>query len=221
MIQVQNVSQEFMVGNSLHLALDNISFSAEAQDIVAIMGPSGSGKSTLLNIIGGLLTPTKGHVSINGVNISSLSDNEVSSLRSKLIGFVFQNFNLIPVFTAFENVEYPLLLQDVPQKERQERVMYILGQVGLEKYAKSLPNHMSGGQQQRVAIARALITKPKVLLGDEPTANLDEKTAREVLELMLQLNREIGASLIFSTHDNRVANVASRVCELHSGVMRS
>lgn len=210
-----------MVGNSLHLALDNISFSAEAQDIVAIMGPSGSGKSTLLNIIGGLLTPTKGHVSINGVNISSLSDNEVSSLRSKLIGFVFQNFNLIPVFTAFENVEYPLLLQDVPQKERQERVMYILGQVGLEKYAKSLPNHMSGGQQQRVAIARALITKPKVLLGDEPTANLDEKTAREVLELMLQLNREIGASLIFSTHDNRVANVASRVCELHSGVMRS
>ena len=221
MIRVHDVSQEFMVGNSLHLALDNISFSAAASEIVAIMGPSGSGKSTLLNIMGGLLTPTRGYVAINDVNISKLSDNEVSALRSRLIGFVFQNFNLIPVFTAFENVEYPLLLQDVSPKERQDRVMDILAKVGLEKYAKSLPNHMSGGQQQRVAIARALIARPKVLLGDEPTANLDEKTAREVLELMLQLNREIGASLIFSTHDQRVADVASRVCELHSGVMRS
>ena len=121
------------MGNSLHLALDNISFSAAASEIVAIMGPSGSGKSTLLNIMGGLLTPTRGYVAINDVNISKLSDNEVSALRSRLIGFVFQNFNLIPVFTAFENVEYPLLLQDVSPKERQDRVMDILAKVGLEK----------------------------------------------------------------------------------------
>lgn len=219
MIRVHDVSQEFMVGNSLHMALSDISFSAAPKDIVAIMGPSGSGKSTLLNIIGGILTPTRGYVTINDVNISTLTDNEVSALRSKLIGFVFQSFNLIPVFTAYENVEYPLLLQNVPPKERNERVLDILSRVGLEKFVKSLPSHMSGGQQQRVAVARALIAKPKVLLGDEPTANLDERTANEVLDLMLKLNQEIGASLIFSTHDKRVANVASRVCELHSGVM--
>lgn len=210
-----------MMGNSVHLALDNISFSAGPGDIVAVMGPSGSGKSTLLNIIGGLLTPTHGHVSINGVNTSSLNDNQVSALRSKLIGFVFQNFNLVPVLTAFENVEYPLLLQKVPAGERRERVKELLARVGLEKFAGNLPNHMSGGQQQRVAVARALITKPKLLLGDEPTANLDERTANEVIDLMLQLNADIGACLIFSTHDKRVADASSRVCELHGGVMRS
>lgn len=221
MIHVHNVSQQFMVGNSLHMALTDITFSSAPKDIVAIMGPSGSGKSTLLNIIGGLLTPTKGYVTINDVNISTLSDNDVSQLRSKLIGFVFQSFNLIPVLTAYENVEYPLLLQGVAPKDRKDRVLSILQRVGLEKFATSIPSRMSGGQQQRVAVARALITNPKVLLGDEPTANLDERTANEVLDLMLQLNQEIGASLIFSTHDKRVAQMASRVCELHGGVMQA
>ena len=203
------------------MALTDISFSAAPKEIVAIMGASGSGKSTLLNIIGGLLTPTKGHVSINNVNISTLSDDDASVLRSKVIGFVFQSFNLIPVFTAYENVEYPLLLQDVPPKERNERVKDILHKVGLEKFTKSIPSRMSGGQQQRVAVARALVTHPKVLLGDEPTANLDERTANEVLDLMLQLNQDIGASLIFCTHDKRVAAVAARVCVLQDGVMQA
>lgn len=221
MISVHNVSQEFMVGNSQHTALKNISFSANPKDIIAIMGPSGSGKSTLLNIIGGLLTPTEGYVTMNDVNITTLNDDEVSALRSRMVGFVFQSFNLIPVLTAFENVEYPLLLQGISPKERKERVLALLDRVGLAQFVKNLPNQMSGGQQQRVAIARALITKPKVLLGDEPTANLDERTANEVLDLMLQLNQEIGASLIFSTHDARVAKVASQVRELHSGVMSS
>lgn len=221
MIHVHNVSQEFIVGSSVHMALTDISFTAAPKDIIAIMGPSGSGKSTLLNIIGGLLTPTKGHVTINDVNISTLSDNEASALRSQLIGFVFQSFNLIPVLTAYSNVEYPLLLQDVSPKERKERVLDILHKVGLEKFVNNIPSRMSGGQQQRVAVARALITRPKVLLGDEPTANLDERTANEVLDLMLQLNQDIGACLIFSTHDKRVAKTASRVCELHSGVMAS
>lgn len=221
MIQVHEVSQEFMVGNSVHLALQNITFAAASGDIVAIMGPSGSGKSTLLNIIGGLLTPTRGSVSINGVKVSSLNDNEASALRRKLIGFVFQNFNLIPVLSAYANVEYPLLLQERPPRERRERVMDLLQKVGLEKYAKSLPSQMSGGQQQRIAIARALISNPKVLLGDEPTANLDERTAREVIDLMLRLNVDLGACLIFSTHDQRVADVASRVCRLHNGAMDS
>ncbi len=210
-----------MVGNSVHLALQNITFAAASGDIVAIMGPSGSGKSTLLNIIGGLLTPTRGSVSINGVKVSSLNDNEASALRRKLIGFVFQNFNLIPVLSAYANVEYPLLLQERPPRERRERVMDLLQKVGLEKYAKSLPSQMSGGQQQRIAIARALISNPKVLLGDEPTANLDERTAREVIDLMLRLNVDLGACLIFSTHDQRVADVASRVCRLHNGAMDS
>jgi len=210
-----------MVGNSIHMALTDITFSTAPKEIIAIMGASGSGKSTLLNIMGGLLTPTKGHVSINNVNVSTLSDDDASALRSKVIGFVFQSFNLVPVFTAYENVEYPLLLQDVPPKERKDRVHDLLHKVGLEKFAKSIPSRMSGGQQQRVAVARALVTHPKVLLGDEPTANLDERTASEVLDLMLQLNQDIGASLVFSTHDKRVAAVASRVCELQGGVMQA
>ena len=221
MIHVHNVSQEFTVGNSIHMALTDITFSTAPKEIIAIMGASGSGKSTLLNIIGGLLTPTRGHVSINNVNVSTLSDDDASALRSKVIGFVFQSFNLVPVFTAYENVEYPLLLQDVPPKERKDRVHDLLRKVGLEKFAKSIPSRMSGGQQQRVAVARALVTHPKVLLGDEPTANLDERTASEVLDLMLQLNQDIGASLVFSTHDKRVAAVASRVCELQGGVMQA
>lgn len=199
-------------------ALQNISLCFGSDEFVAIVGPSGSGKTTLLNLIGGLDCPTEGVVSINHVNISLIPDYQLTMLRNKTIGFIFQNFNLIPILTAFENVEYPLLMNsDVPKKERRERVQIALEQVGLTKYQNHRPNQLSGGQRQRIAIARALVVEPNVVLADEPTANLDSKTGEAIIELMLQLHQKKHCTFIFSTHDFKIMRHAKKLIHLEDG----
>lgn len=221
MIELRGVCQKFRVGNSLRVALNEISLSIAQGEIVSLMGPSGSGKSTLLNIIGGLLTPTKGSVLINGQEISELSDRQRSLLRSRTIGFVFQHFNLIPVLSAFKNVEYPLLLLGTKAAQRRQMVDSILEQVGLKHFVHYMPSHLSGGQQQRVAIARAIVSKPQIVICDEPTANLDTATANEIIDLMLQLNKELSATLLFSTHDNKIKSISNCVYRLCDGGVAS
>ena len=185
---------------------------------MALAGPSGSGKSTLLNLIGCIDTPTTGSILIGGQDIRGKTPDELADLRLNTLGFVFQTFNLLPVLSAWENVEYPLLQQrDVAKKSRQERVQHYLNVVGLESYAHHRPNELSGGQRQRVAIARALATRPSIVLADEPTANLDHKTGEGILRLMKDLNQEEGTTFIFSTHDARVMEMADRVIELADG----
>lgn len=187
----------------------------------AIVGPSGSGKSTLLNLIGGLDNATDGSVIINDTDMSKLSDNELIEFRLKNIGFVFQAYNLIPVLTAKENVEFIMLLQNRSEKEREERAKSLLAAVGLEEYYDKRPNKLSGGQQQRVAVARALASKPQFVLADEPTANLDSSSANNLLDIMERLNKEENITFIFSTHDDRVVKRARRVINLEDGLIAS
>lgn len=187
----------------------------------AIVGPSGSGKSTLLNLIGGLDQATEGSVVINSTDMSTLSDNELIEFRLKNIGFVFQAYNLIPVLTAKENVEFIMLLQNRDEKEREERAKSLLAAVGLEEYYDKRPNKLSGGQQQRVAVARALASKPQFVLADEPTANLDSSSANNLLDIMERLNEEENITFIFSTHDDRVVQRARRVINLEDGLIAS
>jgi putative ABC transport system ATP-binding protein len=185
---------------------------------IAIAGPSGSGKSTLLNIIGLIDAPTSGRLLIDGRDVSGRSPDELSELRARTIGFVFQTFNLLPVLTAEENVEFPLLqFGDLTSKERRERVNQYLELVKLARYAKHRPNQLSGGQRQRVAIARALATHPRLVLADEPTANLDHRTGTRILRLMRKINRNYGTTFIFSTHDPRVLEMADRRVDLEDG----
>jgi len=187
----------------------------------AIVGPSGSGKSTLLNLIGGLDKATDGSVVINNTDMSKLSDNELIEFRLKNIGFVFQAYNLIPVLTAKENVEFIMLLQNKSEKERTDRAQSLLAAVGLEDYYNKRPNKLSGGQQQRVAVARALASKPQFVLADEPTANLDSTSANNLLDIMERLNKEENITFIFSTHDDRVVKRARRVINLEDGLIAS
>jgi putative ABC transport system ATP-binding protein len=185
---------------------------------LAIAGPSGSGKSTLLNIIGCIDTATSGRVIIDGHDVSNRTPDELADLRARTIGFIFQTFNLLPVLSAEENVEYPLLqMPELSRKERAERVSHYLGVVGLKKYASHRPNQLSGGQRQRVAIARALATHSKIVLADEPTANLDSKTGTSILKLMRDINRESGTTFVFSTHDRKVMNMADRLVRIADG----
>jgi putative ABC transport system ATP-binding protein len=186
-------------------------------EFVALRGPSGSGKTTVLNMIGGLDRPTSGKVLVNGLDIGTLSDSALIDFRLKNIGFVFQSYNLIPVFTARENIEFTMLLQGRPQVERDARVAELLREVGLEDKADKRPGELSGGQQQRVAVARALAPKPQFILADEPTANLDSKSAGNLLDIMLRLNQEEHITFIFSTHDPRVIERARRVITLEDG----
>ncbi|MEM2623541.1 MAG: ABC transporter ATP-binding protein, partial [Archaeoglobaceae archaeon] len=171
-------------------ALNGVTMKIESGEFVAIMGPSGSGKSTLLHLIGCLDKPTKGEVVINGVQTSKLSDNELTKLRRDAIGFIFQQYNLVPTLTAVENVELPMIFKGVPKEERRKKALKLLSQVGIEEIANRKPNEISGGQQQRVAIARAMANDPKILLCDEPTGNLDSKTGRQVMEIIKRLNEE-------------------------------
>lgn len=217
MIETKDLHKDYRIGKVLFPALRGINIKIAEGEFTAIAGPSGSGKTTLLNIIGCLDTPTKGDVAINGRLISALNAREKADLRKNEIGFIFQTFNLIPVLTAFENVELPLLLLDKDAGRRRERVVSILDEVGLGDFVNRRPNEMSGGQQQRVAIARALVKQPSMVLADEPTANLDSTTAREILSLMQVLNDKHKATFIFSTHDQLVMEFARRVIRLRDG----
>ena len=198
-------------------ALRGIDFSMESGEFTAIFGPSGSGKTTLLNILGGLDHPSQGRVWLEDKELTSLKQGELSRLRLFKIGFVFQSYNLIPVLTALENVEYVLLLQRVPKKERIERAQRLLEELGLGDLIHKRPTEMSGGQQQRVAVARAIVHYPKLVLADEPTANLDSKTAGDLMDLMRRLNQERGITFLFSTHDKLVMERARRLVELRDG----
>ena len=212
---VKDVSKTYPLGTQTVTALAGVSMSVEEGEFLAVAGPSGSGKTTLLNLIGCLDTPTSGEVEIDGERVSTLSAGRRADLRARKLGFIFQTFNLIPVLTAWENVEYPLLLTH--RRGDGGRVRAALEQVGLGDRARHRPPELSGGQQQRVAIARALVTEPALVLADEPTANLDSKTGHEIVELMRRLNRERRTTFVFSTHDPRIMNVADRVVEIRDG----
>jgi putative ABC transport system ATP-binding protein len=198
-------------------AVNDVSIQIEEGEFTAIVGPSGSGKTTLLNIIGGLDPATSGSVLVDGVDISKLSNNQLIDFRLENIGFVFQAYNLIPVLTAKENVEFIMLLQKRPKEEREKRVNELLNAVGLGDRIDTRPNKMSGGQQQRVAVARALASKPKFVLADEPTANLDSHSTATLLDIMADLNQKEGITFVFSTHDQRVIDRARRVITLEDG----
>ena len=198
-------------------ALNRIDLTIQSGEFTALVGPSGSGKTTFLNIISGLDTPTDGKVWLAGKVLSEMTGNELSDFRRDNIGFIFQAYNLIPVLTVEENVEYIMLLAGVPKAERHERVIAMLETVGLKGVANRMPTQLSGGQQQRVAIARAMVSEPQIILADEPTANLDSKTGADLLEMMRQLNVETGMTFIFSTHDPMVMEAASRMITLRDG----
>lgn len=200
-------------------ALNGVHLRIAEGEFTAIVGPSGSGKSTLLNIIGGLDKPTSGSLLVGGVDISTLSDNELIDFRLHNIGFVFQAYNLIPVLTAKENVAFIMLLQKKSKQERDQRAEELLTHVGLGDRMNNRPAELSGGQQQRVAVARALASRPRFILADEPTANLDSKSTQNLLDLMAQMNREEGVTFVFSTHDQRVIDKAHRVITLEDGII--
>ncbi|MGD9899068.1 MAG: ABC transporter ATP-binding protein [Calditrichaceae bacterium] len=202
-------------------AVRNIGLNFEAKEFTAIVGPSGSGKTTLLNLIGGLDKPTKGKVIIDGVDISTMKSGELVNYRLHHIGFVFQAYNLIPVFNARENVEFIMLLQRIPKEERDRRALELLDAVGLSDRTDARPSQLSGGQQQRVAVARALASRPSFVLADEPTANLDSESAESLLDLMEELNQTSGMTFLFSTHDARVIKRAHRVITLRDGAIFS
>jgi putative ABC transport system ATP-binding protein len=217
-VSVEDVSKHYALGKQTVTALQHVSMSVAKGEFMALAGPSGSGKSTLLNMIGCIDTPSSGRISIEGNDVSGKTPDELADLRLNTLGFVFQTFNLLPVLSAWENVEYPLLQKrDLDKAERHKRIEHYLEVVGLEQHAHHRPNELSGGQRQRVAIARALATHPKIVLADEPTANLDHKTGEDILRLMKQLNHEEGTTFIFSTHDARVMEMADRVIELADG----
>jgi putative ABC transport system ATP-binding protein len=221
LVRVENVSKEYLLGEQKVEALRGVSLSIEEGVFLAIAGPSGSGKSTLLNLIGCIDTPTSGRVLIDGEDVSGKTPDQLADLRARTIGFVFQTFNLLPVLSAAENVEYPLLQRpELTQAEREERVAHFLKVVQLSKYARHRPSQLSGGQRQRVAIARALATKPKLVLADEPTANLDHKTGDGILSLMKDINRTFNTTFIFSTHDKKVMSMADRLVRIEDGRIR-
>jgi putative ABC transport system ATP-binding protein len=200
-------------------ALNEVDLKIEVGEFTAIVGPSGSGKTTLLNIIGGLDVPTSGNVIVDGVDISTYKPDELVNFRLHHIGFVFQAYNLIPVFTAKENVEFIMLLQGLSRSEREKRALELLDAVGLSDRGHNKPSELSGGQQQRIAVARALASNPSFVLADEPTANLDSTTAGSLLDLMETLNKDFSMTFVFSTHDQRVIDRAHRVIALHDGAV--
>jgi putative ABC transport system ATP-binding protein len=216
-LELKNVNKIYD-GSEIHVhAVNDVSLDFQKAEFVAIVGPSGSGKTTLLNLIGGLDMPTSGEIIIDGTNLSKLKSSQLIDFRMRNIGFVFQSYNLIPVLTAKENVEFIMSLQKWPRRERDERTLELLNAVGLSDRINSRPSKMSGGQQQRVAVARALASRPKFVLADEPTANLDSKSATTLLEIMEKLNHDEKITFIFSTHDPRVVKMAHRVITLEDG----
>lgn len=217
--KVTNVTRLYKIGQIETRALNGVSLGINNGEFTALVGPSGSGKTTLLQLIGCLDQPTSGSVVINGKETTNLNRNQRADLRKQTIGFVFQFFALIPTLTAYENVEMPLLLTGKSAAERKQRVMDLLNAVDLSDRAHHRPDQLSGGQQQRVAVARALATKPKMILADEPTANLDTTNGEQVMEIMKKLNKDTGVTFVFATHDPRVIKYASRVVTLRDGVI--
>jgi len=216
-LELKNVNKIYN-GSEVHVhAVNSVSLGFKEAEFAAIVGPSGSGKTTLLNLIGGLDMPTSGEIIIDGTDLSQLKSSQLIDFRMRNIGFVFQAYNLIPVLTARENVEFIMSLQKWSKKDRDERTFELLKAVGLADRANSRPSKLSGGQQQRVAVARALASRPKFVLADEPTANLDSKSAATLLEIMEKLNHEEKITFIFSTHDPRVVKMAHRVITLEDG----
>jgi putative ABC transport system ATP-binding protein len=216
-IQAIDVTKVYETRGVETRALDGVRLGLEAGEFCALAGPSGSGKTTLLNLLGALDTPTSGKIQIEGVELSELTPAQLSDLRLHKLGFVFQAYNLIPVLTARENVEFVMELQNISAKARRERAEEVLARVGLAGLEDKRPLEMSGGEQQRVAVARAIASRPRVVLADEPTANLDSGTATKLLDLMAQLNREDGVTFLFSTHDPLVMEAARRVVRLRDG----
>jgi putative ABC transport system ATP-binding protein len=216
LIRLQGVTKDYEVGETLVRALDGVDLSIERGEILAVMGPSGSGKSTLLNMVGCIDRPTSGKVEFDGQDVSTFDDGALTRLRLKRVGFVFQQFYLIPTLTALENVELPLREARVARADRQARATELLGKLGLSKRLEHFPSQLSGGEQQRVAIARALANKPEVILGDEPTGELDSHTAEEILTLLSELNRG-GITVVLVTHDPNVAAYGKRTVSLLDG----
>jgi putative ABC transport system ATP-binding protein len=217
LVSVEDVTRKFPLDHNAVTALNHVSFQVNAGEFLAIAGPSGSGKSTLLNLIGCIDKPTSGRILINGVNASTLSATRTTQLRREKIGFVFQTFNLIPVFTVSENVEFPLLVQGVSASDRRKRVGAALESVGLSARAHQRPDLLSGGERQRIAVARAIVHRPALVLADEPTANLDTHNATQLIDLMRDLNRSLGLTFIFSTHDQRLLEHTPRIVRLCDG----
>jgi len=218
LIKAENIVKDYRVGEVLIRAIDGVSFEIEEASFVSFVGPSGSGKTTLLNLIGCLDSPTEGNLFVAGEDVKELDRREGALFRGKNIGFIFQDFNLIPVLTVYENIEYPLIMvQNVPAREREERVMKLLDAVGMLEQENKYPDQISGGQKQRVAVARALVTNPKLVLADEPTANLDHKTAYMVIELMKKMRDEFNTTFIFSTHDQKIVGEAEIIYTLEDG----
>ena len=222
LIRLENVTKIYRTGEVPVQALTRINLDIQKKSFVSFIGPSGSGKSTLLNLIGCLDKPTEGKVIVNNVEVGMFNRVESAAFRGKTIGFVFQNFNLIPVLTVYENIEYPLLILDhLPSKERNDRVLRLLEKVGMTDQKKKYPNQISGGQKQRVAVARALITNPQIVLADEPTANLDHATAFKVINIMHEMTNEFGTTFIFSTHDPKIVSEAEVIYTLEDGAIVS
>jgi putative ABC transport system ATP-binding protein len=219
-IIANDVSKTYSSGAAEVQALKHVSFAIEAASFVSFIGPSASGKTTLLNLIAGLDRPTSGALTVAGVDVSQLDRRHAAMFRGTHLGFIFQDFNLIPVLSVYENVEYPLLLvRTTPAAERAGRVSQLLASVGMGDAARKYPDQISGGQRQRVAVARALVTEPQIVLADEPTANLDTKTAASVIDLMRQMKDRLGTTFVFSTHDPRVVNEAEVLYRLEDGAI--
>lgn len=220
-IEIENVTRYYQIGEVETRALNGVSLSIDEGEFLCLVGPSGSGKTTLLQLIGCLDQPNNGVVKINGRDVTRLNANQRADLRREMIGFIFQFFALVPVLTAYENVELPLLLNGVKPQERHERVTKLLEAVGIANRADHRPDQLSGGEQQRVAIARALAPRPLLILADEPTANLDTANGSQAMDIMRRLNEETGTAFIFATHDPRVVSYAKRVVELRDGKVYS
>lgn len=216
LIVVSGLKRYFKMGDTLVKALDGVDLVVQKGEFLCLMGPSGSGKSTLLNLLGGLDNPDEGSIIVNGQEISKLDENELATYRQQQVGFVFQTFNLIPTLTALQNVEFPMIFAGVSRQERRERARKLLTEVGLDDRMDHKPTELSGGQQQRVAMVRGLINNPVILLGDEPTGNLDSKTGTEILEMLTELNNN-GQTLVLVTHDPRTAEYAARTINMLDG----
>lgn len=217
-VQLTQVSKSYQMGAVTVTALQGVDLNLYAGEFAAIVGPSGSGKSTLLNMIGCVDVPSSGRVLVDGQNVTHLKDNELTRIRLLKLGFIFQSFNLVNVLSVFQNVEMPLLLQGhFSKQERKTRVETLIERVGLTPYLKHRPNELSGGQRQRVSIARALVANPKIVLADEPTANLDSKTGSEIIDLMKEINESQGTAFLFSTHDERLVSRVERVIHIQDG----
>lgn len=216
-IEIKNLRKVYRVGIEKVVALDNINLIIKRGEICCLLGTSGSGKSTLLNIMAGLEKPTKGEIVINGKHLEKMNEKQISKFRSENIGFIFQSYNLLPFLTALENVSLPLVFKKIPRKIRDKKAAKMLELVGLKTHLKHKPSQMSGGQQQRVGIARAFVSKPNLVFADEPTGNLDSKTSKEIMELMVSYARENNETLVIVTHDREIAAYADRIIYILDG----